>query len=91
MRAVAPKRARQLRLYRPLRDAFLAANPRCAFPGGCVQPSTDLHHRAGRRGLMLLDVTRWSALCRSHHSFLTEHPTIAYEMGMSERRIGESG
>ncbi len=90
MRAVAPKRARQLRLYRPLRDAFLADNPRCEFPGGCVQPSTDLHHRAGRRGLMLLDVTRWSALCHPHHAWITENPAAAVAMGISELRIGET-
>jgi len=32
------------------RDVFLAEHARCQFPGGCVQQSTELHHRAGRRG-----------------------------------------
>ena len=88
MRAVSKKRARQLRAYRPARDVFLAQHARCQFPGGCVQQSTELHHRAGRRGLMLLDETRWSALCHAHHAWVTEHPAAAVEMGISELRIG---
>lgn len=90
MRPVSKKRARELRAYRPLRDAFLAAHPRCTFPGGCVQQSTELHHRAGRRGAMLLDASKWSALCHAHHSWTTEHPAAAVEMGISELRIGGS-
>jgi hypothetical protein len=88
MRAVSPKRARQLRVYRPARDAYLTEHHRCQFPGGCIEPSTDLHHKAGRRGEMLLDQTRWAALCRAHHSWVTEHPAAAVEMGISELRNG---
>lgn len=90
MRAVSKKRARQMREYAQLRAGFLTANPRCGFPGGCTQPASDVHHRKGRVGVLLLDVTKWSALCRPHHGFLTEHPAIAYEMGMSERRTGDA-
>jgi len=90
MRAVAPKRARQLRAYRTLRDAFLAERPLCEFPSWpcCDQQATDVHHRRGRQGALLLDVTKWSALCRPHHSWVTEHPKAAVEMGISELRVG---
>lgn len=88
MRAVSKQRARDLREYRPARDAFLAEHFRCQFPAGCTQTFTELHHRAGRRGAMLLDQSRWSALCHAHHSWVTEHPAAAVEMGISELRIG---
>jgi hypothetical protein len=42
----------------------------------------------GRVGVLLLDVTRWAALCRAHHRWVTEHPAAAYNLGISERRIG---
>jgi hypothetical protein len=90
MRAVALKRARQLCAYRTLRDAFLAERPLCEFPSWpcCSQPATDVHHRRGRVGALLLDVTKWSALCRAHHSWVTEHPKAAVELGISELRVG---
>jgi hypothetical protein len=87
MRAVSVKRQRQMREYRPLRHAYLDGK-RCEFPGGCTQPASDVHHRRGRVGGLLLDVRHWSALCRTHHSFVTEHPKTAVEMGISELRIG---
>lgn len=88
MRPISPKRAREARAYTVLRRDYLTAHPRCEFPGGCVQPATEIHHKRGRVGALFLDVSHWSALCHDHHAFLTVHPAIAYEMGMSERRIG---
>lgn len=87
MRAVSLKRQRQMREYRPLRLAFLDGK-RCEFPGGCTQPAADVHHRKGRIGALLLDVTKWSALCRPHHDWVGQHPAAAVEMGISELRIG---
>lgn len=88
MRAVSPKRAKQLRTYSKLRRDFLEANPRCVWPLGCDQAASDVHHKAGRVGRLLLDVTRWAALCRGHHAYATEHPQRAYDLGISEHRIG---
>jgi hypothetical protein len=87
VRAVSPKQARRLREYAQLRAAFLVANPRCGFPS-CDQPATDVHHRRGRIGPLLLDVAKWTAICRPHHSWVTEHPEAAVELGISELRIG---
>lgn len=63
MRAVSKKRAQQLREYSKLRVPFLAAHPSCESPLDCGQPSTEIQHRRGRRGLRLLDVEWWSASC----------------------------
>lgn len=80
MRAVSPKRAKQLREYRPLRDAFLAANPRCQFPG-CASPTEVLHHKRGRRGLRLLDQAWWAPSCNFHNDYAETHTGEALAIG----------
>lgn len=81
MRHTSLKRARQLREYRPARDAFLADNPVCQFPAGCDSATTELHHRRGRRGLRLLDQTYWSASCAFHNEFAETHTGEALALG----------
>lgn len=88
MRRVSRKHAAQLRRYTQLRRDFLDAQPRCGFPGGCVNAATEVHHKRGRVGDLLLDTNLWLGLCRAHHAWITEHPAAAYEMGVSERRTG---
>lgn len=87
VRRVSAKRARANRRYTVLRRDYLTAHPRCEFPGGCVQPATEIHHKAGRVGPLLLDVGHWAPLCHAHHAWTTEHPALAVEMGVSERRV----
>lgn len=89
LRAVSPKRAAQNRTYRILRAKFLTENPWCWYPG-CGRRSQDLHHKAGRRGAMLLAVEHFAALCRTHHDHLTTHPAEAYRLGLSESRNGNT-
>lgn len=91
VRQISLKRQRQMREYSKLRHEFLEGRQRCEFPGGCVNAATEIHHRRGRLGGLLLAVDTFEPLCHEHHAFLTEHPAIAYQMGMSERRIGEAG
>jgi hypothetical protein len=88
MRAVAPKRARELREYRPLRDAFLAEHPWCQFPGGCDRATTELHHRRGRRGLRLLDQAWWAASCAMHNDFAETRTGEALDLGWLVRVEG---
>jgi hypothetical protein len=91
VKPLTPRRAAAERIYRKRRALFLEANPRCAFPGGCVNAAQDVHHKRGRVGADLLDESRWLACCRSHHDWIGLHPSAAYEMGVSERRIGRTG
>lgn len=88
MRAVSKKRARELRLYRPLRDAFLAEHPRCQFPPGCWSASTVVHHKRGRRGLRLLDTTWWAASCDPHNEYAETHTGESLGMGWLVRIEG---
>lgn len=85
MRHRTPKRAAQERLYAKLRAEFLATHPMCQW---CGRQATEVHHKAGRVGLLLTDVSRWAALCREDHQYVTEHPAWAFEVGLSERRVG---
>lgn len=77
-----------MRVYRGLRRVYLEDHPTCGFPLGCNQPAVDIHHKKGRAGAALVDVTRWVGLCRPHHVYVTEHPADAFDLGVSERRVG---
>lgn len=85
--SVSYKRQKDNGAYRKLRREFLEARPWCEYPD-CVAPATDVHHRKGRVGALLLDVTHWSAMCRTHHAHITVNPAEAYALGLSERRVG---
>lgn len=88
MRTRSPKRARQERLYRQLRDAFLADNPTCQR---CqAAPSTDLHHARGRVGGDLLRVEDFRALCHRCHHHVTVSPADALAAGWSLPRVGRA-
>lgn len=87
MRRNTPKRARQEREYTKLRRVFLASSPWCTYPD-CGHPATEVHHRRGRVGALLTAVEHWSPLCHGHHVFVTEHPSEALAMGLSESRLG---
>jgi len=87
IRPRSTKLADRMAIYRPLRDAYLAEHQWCTYPG-CRARSVDVHHRRGRVGDLLFDRCHWSALCRTHHDWVGEHPTEALELGLSERRLG---
>lgn len=54
--------------WRTARDAFLAVNDRCAWPG-CFARATVVDHVIPHRGDMRLfwDRTNWQPLCKHHH------------------------
>jgi hypothetical protein len=92
VRARSPKRAAQERIYSARAKVFLHGEDgdeyrACEFPG-CGRVASEVHHRRGRVGALLLDERYWSALCRPDHEFATVNPARAYELGISERRIG---
>lgn len=86
MRTVSKKRARELNAYRTLRVSFLEANPLCELE--CGAAASEVHHKRGRVGVLLLSVEHWAALCSPCHRHITEHPAEAYALGISERRVG---
>lgn len=45
--------------------------------------ATEIHHKEGREGKLLLDKTKWLATCRACHVFVEEHGRWAREHGFS--------
>jgi len=93
IRRVSSKLAVQLEQYFKARLEFLAANPICKVwmdenPSrlsfheyGGAPRSTDIHHRRGRVGKMLLDTRYWMAVSRTAHQRIHQFPKWAREKG----------
>lgn len=88
MRAVSPKRAKQLREYTKRRRVFLEARERCEFPNGCTERATTVQHLRGRRGERLLDENWWAASCLRHNLWAEEHTGEALAIGWLVRIEG---
>lgn len=74
--------------YSRKRTAFLALHEHCqARLSGCTGKATDIHHKAGRVGDNLLNLSTWIAVCRSCHQWIEEHPAEAKELQLSESRL----
>lgn len=85
---VSKKRQVAMDEYGKKRHLFLIANPTCkAKLVGCSGPSTEVHHKAGRIGDNYLNLNNWLAVCRSCHSWITDHSKEAIEMGLSDSRL----
>lgn len=79
IRKISGKQGQRLVAYYRLRDQFMKENPICMV---CwIEPSRDNHHKAGRRGKRLLDVTTFLAVSRGCHTLIHENMTWAREMG----------
>lgn len=82
---MSAKRKVESKLYSELRIQFLS-NPKnqiCPITG---KPTTDIHHKRGRRGSLFLDTTYWVALSREGHEYVENNPEWAYENGYSLKR-----
>lgn len=51
------------------------------------KPTTDIHHKKGRIGSLLLDERYWVALSREGHKYVEENPDWAKEHGYSLNRL----
>lgn len=83
IRRATPERARQLREYEKIRRTFLHGRfceRHWKREVTSVVP-TEVHHRRGRRGEMLLKTEYWSALCRECHAWVHANPAKAKEEG----------
>lgn len=74
--------------YQALRIEFLGKpeNRKCPITG---DPTTDIHHKKGRIGSLLLDARYWIALSRKGHRFVEENPEWAKENGYSLSRLAK--
>ena len=57
-------------------------NPICVYPG-CHKPWDDGHEIVTRaRGGSPIEASNVVGLCRPHHSWVTDHPKLAHEIGL---------
>lgn len=82
---VSPKRAQQKAEYAKLKREYIALYPMCEVED-CDQKSIDIHHQRGCEGGRLLDTNYFMAVCRTHHTYYTEHSKEAKEKGVSHSR-----
>lgn len=87
IRKYSIKRKKQIDEYhKDIRPAYLKLNPKCMVKD-CNRKSTDIHHKKGRSGLLLLDVWWFLSTCRECHQYIEEHPTWAKENDYSMSRL----
>jgi hypothetical protein len=88
VRRCTPKRAREEREYLKRRKEFLAEHRLCtvAMSESHWLAATEVHHRRGRVGTLLLDERYWLAVCHDCHGWIHNHPALAYEYGWMELR-----
>ncbi len=84
---MSEKRAEEMVLYKEMRVAFMKENKVCAAGlDGCTKKATDVHHMAGRTNAMLLDQTKWLAVCRNCHRQITDNSEMAIAKSLSISR-----
>lgn len=86
----SPKRIKEEVAYSALRIVFLQQNPFCKMRiiGICTHNATDVQHKKGR-GKYYLDTRFWMPACRGCHSWATDHPKEAIELGFALPRLTE--
>lgn len=87
IKQVSTKRQKQLSEYSRERIKFLEVHQGCqANLSGCTGLASEIHHQQGKENELLLDQDKWLAICRSCHTWVTEHSGEAICMGLSLRR-----
>jgi hypothetical protein len=81
------KRAAEEREYSRERKKFLEENPRCAvYP---YRQATEIHHKKGRIGKLLLDKDFWLPVSREGHNAIENNPDWARQMGYTLNRFNK--
>jgi hypothetical protein len=83
---VSAKKKQGLKEYKKVRADYLSKHPICQVDG-CRRFASEIHHRAGRTGALLCNVTHFLAVCRTCHQRIELQPAWAKEMGYSESRL----
>ena len=85
IKKMSAKRAKQNTIYLQKRNAFLKLYPICQCCN--IKQSTEIHHKKGRLGELLMDETQFFAICRDCHQWAETHPEWAKKHGFSESRL----
>jgi hypothetical protein len=79
IRPVSKAQAKRLAEYRKVRAEYLKDNPFCE---SCGWPATDVHHKKGRVGSLLLDKRYFIGLCRGCHRRVDSERKMAYALDL---------
>jgi hypothetical protein len=91
IRSRSPKRASQEAKYNKNRLKYLEKNELClARLLGCTYYTTDIHHKQGREGDLLLDESKWLPVCRNCHDTIEMNPLMAKEHDLSLSRLAKT-
>jgi len=87
---LSPRSSKQQKLealYSILRTKYLQHHPYCeAHLPGCQINASDIHHKKGRTGDLMLDDTEFLAVCRMCHGWIETHPEEAKVLDLSKSR-----
>lgn len=101
IRQKSKRQGQRDRRYAKIRTDFLIRHPYCqvceefglnqpfkANTMHTIDPSEDVHHKAGRRGDLLFDTRHFLATCRRHHDEIHSNPKWARTWGFIESQHG---
>ena len=87
---LSPRSSKQQKLealHSILRTKYLQHHPYCeAHLPGCQINASDIHHKKGRTGDLMLDDTEFLAVCRMCHGWIETHPEEAKVLDLSKSR-----
>ena len=86
IRSRSIKRAKQEREYAKIRKAYLFCHPTCEV-NGCTADAVEIHHKRGKIGNLLTDERFFLPVCRHHHNYIHDNPSIAMRLGYSLSRL----
>jgi hypothetical protein len=78
IRPVSSRRRKALAIYAKIKRVWLANHPWCEVTGIAA---TEVHHRRGRIGTLLIDTRFWMAVSFRVHRLIHDHPTTARAEG----------
>jgi hypothetical protein len=86
IRKVSVKRVKENKEYSHRRKLYLELNPVCEVHN-CGNKSTEIHHKKGRIGELLIDIEHFLAVCEQCHKYIELNPVWAKIQGYSETRL----
>jgi len=91
VKARSTPEAIRMAIYNAIKVLFLERHQLCSIDSEgkgqrCNDWTTEVHHRRGRAGWLLIDVRYWTATCTRHHRWIHDNPAAATKLGLLEKR-----
>jgi len=89
IRSESRKGAARRRAYDKLRtEVYERSKGRCEINAtwSCSGRCEEVHHKQGRVGNRMLDISKMAGICRNCHDFINRNPALAYDRGWMLRR-----